>query len=182
MNSIVLSSDILLLKLLDADSVSKKYVDWLNDNEVNKYLESRHLFHDMQTVKSFVELSLNSELDFLFGIYIKNKMEHIGNIRLHSIDKKNGNAEIGLLIGEKKYWGMGYATKSIFLTTQFAFNKLELNKVCAGCYEHNIGSKKSFEKCGYQVEGFLRSHVESINGREGVWRLGCLSKELTVAT
>jgi len=175
----LLSSDALVLVPLKVDDVTQEYVDWLNDIEVNKFLESRHNIQDMHSVKNFVELSMNNKFDFLFGIFIRNQMRHIGNIRLHSIDTINLNGEIGLFIGDKNSWGNGYATKSIFLTSQFAFNQLKLKKLTAGCNENNIGSRKAFEKCGFTSEGFLRSHIKSLNGRDGVWRLGCLEAELT---
>jgi RimJ/RimL family protein N-acetyltransferase len=104
-------------------------------------------------------------------------MKHIGNIKLGPINIHHNYAEIGLMIGDKDSWGKGFASKSISMITQFGFNQLELEKLNAGCYENNIGSKKSFENAGYQVEGFLRSHVDSVNGREGVWRLGCLKSD-----
>ena len=178
MNNVVLKSKILCLKELELNDVTQQYVDWLNDVEINRYLESRHTHQDIQKVRLFVEVCRDSKLDFLFGIFLKNSMKHIGNIRLHSIDKNHSHAEIGLLIGDKNSWGQGFASMSISMVTQFAFNQLGLNKLSAGCYENNIGSKKAFEKSGYQIEGFFRSHVQSHNGREGVWKLGCLSSDL----
>jgi len=178
MDNVVLKSEILCLQELEPNDVTQQYVDWLNNVEINKYLESRHTHQDIQKVRLFVEVCRDSKLDFLFGIFLKNSMKHIGNIRLHSIDKNHSHAEIGLLIGDKNSWGQGFASMSISMVTQFAFNQLGLNKLSAGCYENNIGSKKAFEKSGYQIEGFFRSHVQSHNGREGVWKLGCLSSDL----
>jgi RimJ/RimL family protein N-acetyltransferase len=55
-----------------------------------------------------------------------------------------------------------------------------LEKAKARCYGSNIGSKKAFEKSGYQIEGFLRDHVESSSGREGVRVMGCLDSDYNV--
>ena len=63
------------------------------------------------------------------------------------------------------------------MISQFGFNQLKLAKLSAGCYENNIGSKKAFEKSGYQIEGFFRNHVKLINGREGIWKMGCLASD-----
>jgi [ribosomal protein S5]-alanine N-acetyltransferase len=177
MNKVVLESEILYLHELEPNDVTQQYVDWLNDEEINKYLESRHTHQDMKKVKIFVELCRNNKLDFLFGIFLLNGNRHIGNIRLHSINKYHSHGEIGLFIGDKESWGQGFASIVISMVTQFALNELQLIKISAGCYENNFGSKKAFEKCGYKTEGFLRSHVDSINGREGVWRMGCLSTD-----
>ena len=100
-------------------------------------------------------------------------MKHIGNIKLGPINIHHNCAEIGLIIGDKDSWGKGLASRAISIVTQFGFNQLKLAKLSAGCYENNIGSKKAFEKSGYQVEGFLKNQVNTIDGREGVWRMGC---------
>jgi len=170
----ILKSDELILKELTFSDVTPKYIDWLNDFEVNKCLESRFIHQDEHTVKAFVEACQQSELHFLFGIFLQDSMKHIGNIKLGPINIHHNYAEIGLMIGDKGAWGKGFAGQAVSMVTHFGFNQLQLVKFSAGCYEYNIGSKKAFEKSGYQVEGFLRDHVKSTNGREGVWRMGCL--------
>jgi RimJ/RimL family protein N-acetyltransferase len=174
---IILKSDILVLQELESSDVTRTYIDWLNDFEVNKYLESRYMNHDKNTVKAFVDACRNSELEFLFGIFLKGSMKHIGNIKLGPINKHHKRADIGLIIGDKDCWGKGFAKEAISMIGQFGFNQLKLAKLTAGCYESNIGSKKAFEKSGYNVEGFLKGHVVSANVREGVWQLGCLASD-----
>ena len=171
----VLKSDKLILKELRSCDITQKYIDWLNDSEVNMYLESKYIDHDKNKVKDFVNNCWNNESEFLFGIFLKEGMKHIGNIRLGPINKHHKRADIGLIIGDKSCWGKGVAKESIFLISQFGFGQLNLAKLTAGCYESNIGSKKAFEKSGYCVEGFLKDHVVLGDTREGVWKLGCLS-------
>jgi RimJ/RimL family protein N-acetyltransferase len=173
----ILKSDILILKELESNDVTQTYIDWLNDFEVNKYLESRYMNHDINTVKDFVDSYRNSEIEFLFGIFLKGSIKHIGNIKLGPINKHHKRADIGILIGDKDYWGKGFAKEAISMISQFAFDQLKLAKLTAGCYESNIGSKKAFEKSGYNVEGFLKGHVVLSNVREGVWKFGCLASD-----
>jgi RimJ/RimL family protein N-acetyltransferase len=102
-------------------------------------------------------------------------MRHIGNIKIGPINLNHQIAPIGILIGDKNEWGNGYASEAIQIVTQFGFDKLNLMKIYAGCYESNIGSKRAFEKSGYEVEGFFRSHVKVKNRREGCWQLCIVS-------
>ena len=81
-NPIILESNMLILKELRLNNVTKEYVGWLNDVEVNKYLESRFVTHNERTVREFVENCAKSNLKYLFGIFIKSDMRHIGNIKL----------------------------------------------------------------------------------------------------
>ena len=69
MSRVVLKSQILCLQELEPNDVTQQYVDWLNDVEINRYLESRHTHHDIQKARLFVELCRDSELEFLFGIF-----------------------------------------------------------------------------------------------------------------
>jgi len=40
-SGVILKSDLLTLKELELTDVTRKYIDWLNDSEINKYLETR---------------------------------------------------------------------------------------------------------------------------------------------
>ena len=66
-----------------------------------------------------------------------------------------------LLVGDKNQWGKGYATEAIKSITNFAFDKLGLHKLTAGCYADNIGSIKSFKKVGFFNEGNWKDHYNS---------------------
>jgi len=176
-SGVILKSDLLTLKELELTDVTRKYIDWLNDSEINKYLETRFQYQDKYKVKEFVEKCRSSELDFLFGIFLSNTMEHIGNIKVGSINLHHCHAEIGLMIGDKRCWGRGYASNAISMVTEFCFENLRLSKISAGCYKSNVGSKKAFEKSGYKIEGILRAHVKLSNRRDDVYRLGCTKSD-----
>ena len=173
---IQIESNRLILRELNLDDVTSKYISWLNDPVINKSLESRFTHHTHESVKQFIEGVMKNSNDILFGIFDKKNKKHIGNIRIHSSDKErlHNRASIGFLIGDKSEWGKGYATEAIKLVTEYAFKNLKILKICAGCHESNIGSKKAMERCGYKVEGFFDSHFESENGRKGGWQLGIL--------
>jgi len=170
-----LDSNRLQLRELMVSDVTGDYVSWLNDPKINQYLESRFSKYTLKDVQEFVRETNQKSSNILFGIFIKKSMKHIGNIKIGPINHNHKTAPIGILIGDKNEWGNGYASEAIKIVTQFGFDKLNLVKIYAGCYESNIGSKKAFKKAGYEVEGFFRSHVETQNGREGRWQLGIVN-------
>jgi RimJ/RimL family protein N-acetyltransferase len=47
---------------------------------------------------------------------------------------------------------------------EYAFNTLDLRKVCASVYDFNPRSKRCMEKCGYHQEGVRKQHIFR-NGR-----------------
>ena len=119
-----------------------------------------------------------SSSNILFGIFSKRNDKHIGNIKLGSINSFHSRADLGLIIGDKSFWGKGIAFESICLVRDYAFTQLVLQKLYAGCYESNVGSKKAFLKAGFKVEGFLESHVIVDGRREGCFQLGLAKSEL----
>ncbi len=146
------------LKLLSYHDVNKKYLGWMNDPEINQYLESRFNKHTIESLTEFVD-KMNADSDiYFFAICLNHSDEHIGNIKLGPINQQHRRADVGILIGEKQYWGKGFASESICILTRFAFEQLGLNKLTAGCYAENAGSARAFEKCGWFREGLRKNH------------------------
>ena len=49
-----------------------------------------------------------------------------------------------------------------------------------------VGAKDRMEmqkvpESGYKIEGFLRSHVESDDAREGIWKMGCIASDFNAS-
>jgi len=85
---IQIESNRLILRELNLDDVTSKYISWLNDPVINKSLESRFTHHTHESVKQFIEGVMKNSNDILFGIFDKKNKKHIGNIRIHSSDKE----------------------------------------------------------------------------------------------
>ena len=69
------------------DDISKKYIEWLNDKEVNQYLETRFQVQNNQSCLEFVKRMQEDANEELFAIYTNNNNEHIGNCKLGAINK-----------------------------------------------------------------------------------------------
>ncbi len=168
----------LLLRPLSPQDVREKYVGWLNDPQVNQYLETRFEVQTIDSCLAFVNLINADQNSHLFGIFDLEKSLHIGNIKLGPIHPRHKWGDLSLFIGEKLFWGHGLATEAISAVTFWAFTSCGLEKVEAGCYAENIGSLRAFLKCGYSVEGYLRNHVQINDRRNGCFRLGISRSEL----
>ena len=165
-----------VLRALAPSDVTTRYVSWLNNPDVNRYLEARWKRHTRETVRENVRYFLDSPRHMLFGIFTESQEIHIGNVKLSEVDFRYGTAEIGFLIGESSFWGKGYASEAIGAVCHWAFGKGGIQKVSAGAYAQNIASRKTLEKVGFAQEGVLRSQVVLDSGeRSDVIRFGLLS-------
>lgn len=152
------------LREVRLSDVNDRYYRWMNDHEVTSYLESRFYPNSMEGILEFVKDKLGDTANVFLAIILKDGDRHIGNIKLGPINWLHRRADIGLLIGEKDLWGQGYATEAIKLVCDYAFKKINLHKVTAGCYDENVGSTRAFEKAGFRREGLLQGHFFG-NGR-----------------
>lgn len=166
------SADVELF-LLTPDAVGDAYVGWLNDPEVNQYLESRFAPQGHASIAAFVAGALASEKDLLLGIRSVALGRHVGNIKLGPINREHGLGEVGIMIGDRGAWGQGLASRAIAMLRDIAAEELGLRRLTAGCYASNIGSRRAFERAGFTVEAVRSGHF-LLNGEpEDLVLMGC---------
>jgi len=146
------------LQKIRIEDVSSRYVDWLNDPEINQYLETRFKQQTFESVHDFVSNIIANDNEHLFTIKTSANNIHIGNIKVSGISPEHGVGHVSLFIGDKESWGKGYASQAINLISEYAFNTLKLRKLSAGAYKPNVASTKAFIKVGYQYDGTLKNH------------------------
>jgi len=147
------------LRPITPADVTPVYVGWLNDPEVNRYLETRFNAQTLETVAAFVRSKMGKEDEWLFAICIGPERRHIGNIKVGPVLHPHAMAEVSLFIGDRAAWGKGIARVAIALISRFAIRDLKLRKLSAGVYAPNVGSAKAFVRAGYQQEALKRKHL-----------------------
>ena len=168
----MLYSKRLVLRALQPSDLSTQYLSWLNDGDVSRYLETRFLPQTMEALQSYWQNHRDDPANPWFAICLVEDGRHIGNIKLGPIQWLHRRADLSLFIGDKSCWGLGYASEAIGLVRDWAFRELDLQKLNAGIYAGNIGSRRAFEKNGFELEGTLRQEAVSDGSRVDVWRMG----------
>jgi len=168
----VLQSSRLLLRALQPSDLNATYLGWLSDLKVNQHLETRFLPPSIESIIAYWESHRDGPSSPWFAICLIEDGRHIGNIKLGPIHWLYRSADISLFIGERSCWGNGYASEAIGLVRDWAFLELDLKKLNAGICAGNQGSRRAFDKCGFELEGTLRQEVVSAGQRQDVWRLG----------
>lgn len=137
---------------------------WFNDWNVTKYQNKGTIPNTSQKQRQYFYDILNSKNDVIFAIIDKKSDAHIGCVGIHKIDWIHRSAELGIVIGEKKFWGKGYGKEAWNLATRYGFNVLNLHRISALIFKENIASRKSAIASGFTMEGLLRE-VFFKNGR-----------------
>lgn len=156
---VFLSGKMVDLRLLRESDDFERCWKWINDPECRRFLGTYLPIMEPDEKDYFKQRPDDVKL----AIVTKEGV-HIGNIGIHKISPKHGTAETGTLIGEKKYWGMGYGTDAKMALLRWAFDELHLRKVASRVLTTNRRSIAYSKKCGYKVEGVLREEMWK-NGR-----------------
>ena len=143
---------------LDLDHVNAKYLNWINDEEVIKFLDIKFPSTSDQ-LEEYVKAILNSQNNVFLAIMEKETNKHIGNAKIGPIDWVHRTAGYGLMLGDKSSWGKGYASEAFKLLLGYVFKKLNLHKIWSIAVDSHIASIKANQKAGFKIEGTLKQHL-----------------------
>lgn len=163
-----LSTSRLLLRPYYAGMVTDDHVRWLNDPEVVRYSEQRHKRHTIESVHTYVNDLNTTQGSYIWGIDVVAvedsdseacnalKPTLIGTITAH-IDKPNGVANIGIMLGDRPLWGQGYGTEAWLAVCNWLFEQ-GVRKIEMGCHFENRAMRKLAMTCGMHLEGVRHDH------------------------
>ena len=150
------------LEPLSMKRVTQAYADWFNDKEVTRYNSHGERVMTRKDIEEYVEKVQDSEAYAVFAIITKDGV-HIGNISLQKIDAKNNNAELGIILGEKGYWGKGLASEAARMLLMYGFEMRGFHRIWCGTSVKNIPMQKLALKLGFVEEG-IRKEAMLKNG------------------
>ncbi|HEX76940.1 MAG TPA: GNAT family N-acetyltransferase [Dehalococcoidia bacterium] len=76
--------------------------------------------------------------------------KHIGNCMYYRASHQAGEAELGIMIGDRAYWGKGYGTAAVCQLLEHIFTATGLERVYLRTLEANLRAQRCFEKCGFR--------------------------------
>jgi RimJ/RimL family protein N-acetyltransferase len=141
------------------------FVRWLSDGETTSYLSMRSPMSVAMEEKWFDDMLTRQGKDaYHFVICMLEDGRPIGTLALFDIDYVNGHAGIGISIGEKALWGQGLGTDAMNAIVDFGFGMLRLERLWLEVYDFNKRARRSYDKCGFTLEGVERRAIFK-NGR-----------------
>jgi RimJ/RimL family protein N-acetyltransferase len=93
-----------------------------------------------------------------FAVCLTEDDRCIGMVDLDGIDLVNGVAETGIWLHEAAVRGKGYGTEAKHLLLEYAFDRLNLERVVAFVFESNERSAGALKKQGYRSAGRIKYH------------------------
>lgn len=138
-----------------------RFVEWLNDPEVNRNLLIRVPLSHVQEEGWFERVLALPLEEQPLGIEVKTPSgwQLVGNCGFITIDSRNRSAEVGIFIGDPVYWNKGYGAQALQLMVKYGFNSLNLNRIFLNVFETNPRGIRCYEKVGFVHEGRLRQAI-----------------------
>ena len=125
--------------------ITKKYIDWLNDPLVTKFSNQSYKKASFRLCKQYLDSFSGTDSLFL-KILAGNSQVFIGTITAN-IDTRHGLADIGILIGDRNYWGKGFGLSAWNYMKADLFEKLGCRKVTGGTVAKNTAMINIMKKC-----------------------------------
>lgn len=142
-------------------SDSLKSLSWRNDPDVRENaLGYRFPVTDVMEDKWYDSiLDDQSRTRVFFAIESLEDSTLIGLIQLNQIDWISRRCFFGIVIGEKSYQGRGMGLDSMKVLFNYAFDCLNIRKICLEVSGNNKHALNLYHKFGFVDEGRLKEHL-----------------------
>lgn len=157
--------NIIIRDIKEEDVVS--LFSWWTDKELNKYdprplpKNSTELLREcISFCNRFDTELLNNDIElrrYKYFIITDLNDRPIGFVNFFGIDKEKKQGEMGVELGDKRYWNKGIAYKAVSTAIDYIFNNMDIKRIYIETGENNLPSlnlfsKLGFEKCGEYLE------------------------------
>lgn len=153
----VLMTARLRLEPFEERHLSDRYVGWLNDPEVVRYSEQRHVRHTLDSCRAFAQ-SFRDSAHLLWAIhYDAVEPSHVGNIAAY-VDGANGVADVTIVLGERRVWGQGVGLEAWAAVCDYLLKRPSIRKVTAGTLANNHAMLSIMRRSGMVEDGRRTAH------------------------
>lgn len=135
---------------------AEKWAEWFNDLAVALPLGDEAYVPSTPETEAEAIATMLKDKAHIFSIVAREGDVLIGRCLLFNIDHVNRSAMLGIVIGEKGYWGQGFGTDATCLLLDYAFNLLNLNSVMLGVMAFNERALGCYKKVGFKEVGRRR--------------------------
>ncbi len=141
------------LRPLRAGDLDLRYLSWLNDRRVNRYMRKPHYtFREM--VDYYAGLRRQPKKNVFLVICDRLRGTSIGTATLRDVHKRT--AVFGIMIGDRRFWGKGLGQLATRAVCAYAFRRLGVRKIALGVRLENRRARRVFAKVGFQKTRLLK--------------------------
>ena len=103
-----------------------------------------------------------------FFIIRRDTHELIGRLGLFAIDWGKRQAELGIIIGQKEYWGRGYGRDALRTFLHHIFKTSNLERVYLFTFQDNVRAQRAFAASGFRPVRSVRRTLPDLGEFDGL--------------
>ena len=149
LNKLILKTDRFYLRPLLKSDVSSRYLSWMNDVIIKKYIVSANKKNNIETLKQFVNEKINKSDCLFLGIFSNENDLHIGNIKYEPINFDDGIATMGIMIGDVNWRGKNVFSEVLLTSSKWLKSEFNISNIQLGVEEDNINAIRAYKKLGF---------------------------------
>ncbi len=153
---------------LSASEIERVY-RWSRDQEILKWSGGNPI---ELTLTEFTERirheSAHPPTDRRMFFVVTRQGELIGRIGCFALDETGTSGELGIVIGEREYWGMGYGRDATTALLTLLFDTTPLERINLYTYPDNLRAQKCFAACGFRMLGSARRLSSDLGEFDGL--------------
>lgn len=151
-----------VLAPFSASDIDETYIGWLNDPDVVRFSNQRFLKHDRESSLRYLSSFEGTNNLFMSARRLSDNCL-IGTLSAY-VSLPHGTVDVGIMIGDKSSWGMGYGQDAWNTLTNWLLAHVETRKLTAGTLACNYGMIKLMERSDMTLEA-VRKAQELVDGR-----------------
>lgn len=161
----ILENEIVLLRPLVSEDFALLLPISMNEPEIWKY--SLVQAHGEKNLIAYIKMAMDAKAEkkeYPFIVYDKRINQYVGSTRFYDIQLTQSTLQLGYTWYSKVSQGTGLNANCKFLLLQFAFEKMNMERVEFRADNNNARSIAAMKGIGCTVEGVLRKNVIKMDG------------------
>ncbi len=164
-----------------AENLSRIHA-WYNDAEIQRLSAGSTVAVPYETSRQRLDRWMNpTDGQRHFAVHLSSNTRLVGFLHLVDIDPENEACKVGIVIGERECWGLGYGAEAVRLACEYAFRDLSMFRVSAEAFADNPRSYRMIERVGFVREGVQRAAIRRETARTDVYMYGLLKTDWRLA-
>ena len=147
------------LRILEKADISTTQ-KWINDPSISDIMGYLPVL-SLENQFNWYDTLKNDNTRYIFAICDGSSNEHIGNVGLGKINYISRHCMFNIFIANSSKRSKGFGSEATNLILQFAFNRLNMNKVYLQTSERFKEANKMYQRIGFKKDGVLREHYFS---------------------
>jgi N-acetyltransferase len=138
-----------------------------SENEAEIWKFNSNGANGKENLKKYIANAVKNreyEKDYPFIVFDKIENKYVGSTRFYEVQLLNKTLDLGFTWYGKKSQGTGINKNCKYLMLEFAFEKMEMERVGFGANSKNERSINAMKSIGCVVEGIFRNYSTNANG------------------